>query len=226
MKTKLIYFFMLLYSLILISQNSGLENGIGTLNKLQFGKPIKLVFSNKDNIIGSEYLNNEYQEATVITINNEIISLNAKLNTYSQEFEVLINDQVMALNYSSVKKIQYMGMIFKPIFIESNVLIYGEELCKGKICLIKNYKARLLKGKIVPGIQTIEPKDEIIIEEIYYANKKGEPSGEFIKLKFKKKNILEIINNDKKTLDHIKNKKLSYKNEEDIVKILNFYNGN
>ncbi|MEZ4840984.1 MAG: hypothetical protein R2821_05585 [Flavobacteriaceae bacterium] len=48
MKTKLIYFFV-----DFDISNSGLENGVGTLNKLQFGKPIKLVFSNKDNIIGS-----------------------------------------------------------------------------------------------------------------------------------------------------------------------------
>ena len=65
------------------------------------------------------------------------------------------------------------------------------------------------------------PKDEIIKEEKFYTINKAE----LVVLKLKKKDILKVIDQDKQQaiLKYVKEKNLSYKKENDVLKLLIYY---
>lgn len=119
--------------------------------------------------------------------------------------------------YQNVKSIT----IENKFFININEQFY-EKITEGKICLLKKYSGKLKKPIINKMTnQQVKPAEyvKIINYYSYIDNEKLE------KIKLKKSNISKLITNKKnKVKAYIKKNKLSYKEEKDIIKIINFYN--
>ncbi len=221
MKT-IIKFFFLINSIVFYSQGytGALEiNGSQTLTQTNI---MRNKFENKKNIIGSVYLDKEYKSATITAKNDDIITLKVRFNTFTHEFEILKNNTILALKHSIVKKVIFDSKVFKPILDENSKPIFAIELARGKLSLFKKFKVIIKKGKIIPGIQTEDPKDRIVIRELYLVNNSSEDL--FSLLKLKKKYILSAINNNSEVINFSKKNKLSYTKEEDVIKMFNFYN--
>ncbi|WP_435263749.1 hypothetical protein [Tenacibaculum sp. nBUS_03] len=109
----------------------------------------------------------------------------------------------------------------KRLFININEQ-YFEKIVDGKLSVIKKYSGKLKKpvtNKMTN--QQVKPAEyiKIINYYTYIDNQKLE------KIKLKKSNISKLINDKKGQINaYIKKNKLSYKEESDVIKIINFYN--
>lgn len=202
-------------------QNNGLERGSGVLGTMSLGKPVKISFATENETIGSEYLVKAFQPSKVVTKEDKIILVDMRFNTFTQEMEILQKDKILALNHEIVQKVILNRDTFKPISQESEK-IFVHELVNGNLSLFKKYEAKLKEGKITPGIQTGKPKDRIFIINTYVLKAKDEEKYSILKLK--KKSILKVINENKETINYIKNNKLSFNKEEDVIKIFEYFN--
>ena len=90
---------------------------------------------------------------------------------------------------------------------------------KKKLSFFKGYHIRILPKSELGMLN--RPKDEIIKEEKFYTINKAE----LVVLKLKKKDILKVIDQDKQQaiLKYVKEKNLSYKKENDVLKLLIYY---
>lgn len=205
------------------SQNNGLESGTGGLGNMITGKSIRVNFDANKKLIGSEYLEEKFKLAKIILISKKTTEVKARYNAYAQEFEIQLDNKVLALNPNIIQCIEIENESFEPIKDENSNLLFAKTLVNGdKINLFKKFEAVIKEGKIVPGIQTSEPEDKIIINESYLIN--NSKSENYIVIKLRKKQILKAVNNDKATIKFIKENKLSYKNEEDVIRVFTFYN--
>ncbi|WP_431164454.1 hypothetical protein [Tenacibaculum halocynthiae] len=167
---------------------------------------------------GSFYLFNTWKNNSTITsktgkkyqINNMNYDLDEKafLSKISRD-SVYIYQNIESINVEN------------RFFININEQFY-EKITDGKISLLKKYSGKLKKPIINKMTnQQVKPAEYVKIVNYYsyIQNKKLE------KIKLKKSNISKLITQKKDQVKaYIKKNKLTYKEEGDIVKIINYYN--
>jgi len=93
---------------------------------------------------------------------------------------------------------------------------------EGNTAALKNLKKTLLKANFKGGYSANRTSDEIISETNYYILK---PDQSLIKVKLNRKSIIGALSDKESALsEYIKKEKLALQSEDDLKKVVNYYN--
>lgn len=185
------------------------------------GAPIRVSENSGVKVKGSEFLNEEWQQATILDKKNKKkVTLLARFNAYTREIEVLKVKDIVSLTPVDGISVQLAGKNFVPLKIKGvNKRIFAERLVQGKISLFRVYDTKIIKAVSDSNLLGIDNEDKLtIVDDLYYTNEVEEA----IQLPSKKKIITGLFDNE--TLNFIKKEKLSFKKEKDLARILEYYN--
>ncbi|MFD1316818.1 hypothetical protein [Namhaeicola litoreus] len=170
-------------------------------------------------IEGSRFLMPNWQNQGELYANGKILRLNnINLDLSTYEFsQMKSNDSIFIFDKSSLDSVKINNKLLKPNYSGK----IQEILSEGKNgSLIKHYEVEIIEGMFNPTDGTTKPSRYKIIED-YYVIKGGIPK----KISLNKKNLEDFFGNDKgKVEKFIKENKLSYKDESDMIRAFNFYN--
>lgn len=183
----------------------------------------------KTKVEGSNYLfNNWANMASIYTIDNKgykipKVNFNVKFNRFEANLSDGSKDSIFAFNSKTIDKVVIGNQEFVKKVVEGKGSNYFLELIQrgDKISLLKSYNATLISGNVNPMTQKKLTDDKISINFIYYIDRNGKLED----IKLKKSTVLKLMsdkNGELKTF--INENKLSFKEEDDIKKIFNYYN--
>ncbi|WP_374398592.1 hypothetical protein [Flavobacterium sp.] len=173
-------------------------------------------------IVGSQYLfnswNGMYSIVNKIGEKFNLLNLNYNIHTKTLESKVS-NDSVFQFD---LDKIDYIIASKKKYKILNNEM-FLELLCNDKIDFYKSFKVIVQEATNNPLTQTeLTPRRYVVKNEykVFY-------NKVLVDIGLNKKSIFNLFA-DKKNLisKYVKENKLSYSNEEDVVKILNYISNN
>lgn len=172
---------------------------------------------------GSVYLNEEWTQARVTTLSKQkIVTLLARFNAYTQEVEILKENDFVSLEPVAGISVDLEGKKFIPIKITPSAKTsFVESLVQGKLSLYRVYDVKIIKAASDASLLNIENKDRVVIKDKLYFRNAG---GAINMLPKKSKNLLALL--DKPTQAFIKKEKLSLKKDADLIRAFQFYNEN
>ena len=173
-------------------------------------------------IEGSEYLFDSWEkDYTVIDKDNNKYHL-SNLNYNIPTKQILIhksNDSIFELDLKVIDGLAFGTSKYKVI----NEELYEELFMTEEIGLYKQFIISIKSAKIDPLTKEVLKNKEYVKNEFYWLKK----NNEFLKFKAKKSTILEIKPTIKEmVIDFVAKNKLSYSNEGDFLRILQFINKN
>ena len=176
--------------------------------------------------VGSQYINEIYQEGTAIIDSSKVENRLMRYNAYTDEMEFLSKEQkpLRLLKRENIevilngKKYQvlyyyYKNKIAKGYFIPLN---------EGKVVLYLQPKKRLTRAEAPGnGYDNLTPaKYENKFE--YYLKKGDKP---ITKIEIGRKDILNQLGDRKEAIkSYIKENKIKLSKVEDVIEVLNYYN--
>jgi hypothetical protein len=180
-----------------------------------------LTYLNGDNNIkGSTFLYEDWSSKIVVfgTDNTTYHYSNANYNLKERKFFVkLKNDSIYEINIKSLKYVVLNNKKFE--FLNGD---YVERVAKGKLNVFKQHELTIKEGMIDGTTKEKMTPDKYVVKSNFCALK----DGKLVPFKLKKKTVLSLLelSNKKEFTSEIKRRKLSFSNEEDLVKILEYYN--
>ena len=218
-----------------ISQNNSSTNGnaFGINNFQTMSSKMRTLFeeakmetSTLDEIIKkkNEFLFDEWaDEAIIIIENRRYVFPNVNYNINRDIFITRINkDSTYVLNSGIFNKVILKGKVFKSFYDskKSDEKIYEVIYENEKTSILKEYYLSVMERST--DIMMDRGKDDIRKKSKYLLLNKD--NSNFSQFKLRKKYIIELINEKNRSeIDvFVKEKKLSYKNEEDLKKIFRF----
>ncbi|WP_289044697.1 hypothetical protein [uncultured Olleya sp.] len=176
----------------------------------------------EDNSIdGSVYLFDEWNtKAIITTINDTNLSLqklnyDIKSDSFSAKFS---HDSVYVFNNSDIKEVILNSKRF--IKLTSKNSFYECLAVGNNFKILKDYNIILTSGVKDPITQKESNSKYTQNNKYFFLNE-----DELINFKLKKKSILKLLKDKKDKIEvYVKNNKLSYNKEEDLIKLFNYYN--
>jgi hypothetical protein len=238
MKKNIIIIFLFIYNVSL----SQLVEGGRSFESVKGGTPLGKIKGNytgntgalysdskkysydKVHVEGSQYLFEEWKNnATIIVGNKKYIISNINFNIDKQAFMSKIeHDSVYIYNINNDDKILINGRRFQSIYnnIERKNKVYEVSYSGKDFSVLKEYYVAVIEASSNPMLnrpnRKIKQKNKFLI----YTTSK-----EFVGLKLQKKSILALMEN--KNIETVKKfvdeKKLSYKKEDDIIRIFKYH---
>jgi len=181
-------------------------------------------YNTRNVIVGSLYLFEDWNNSAEIhTLSNEIFLVrNINLNISRNAFEAKLNDSdsIFSFNFNNIKKILINEKIYKNYFYNDDNRVYEIIYEANKFSIMKGFSVKVISKGANPMLNRTNDK---------YAKF----SSYFLKMnnriktfRLRKKSIYNLLDNDKEIISKlnyfINNENLSYKNEDDIVQILNY----
>ncbi len=183
-----------------------------------------LIPEKKNEIEGNIYVFENWNNRGVLSIGNEAYKLgNINFNMRTNKVESRVGkDSVYIFDLTNVDYLFINNRKFKNYYFSKNnrneilELIYDGEDLK----LLKGFEIGIKRGEVDP-LMVKKTVAKFYTTTFYYINK----GDDFNKIKLKKKDIL-LLFNDKVDLvrNYIKENKLSYTNEKNVIKLFNHYN--
>jgi hypothetical protein len=227
MKNKFLLSLLFLYCLPVFSQgNLPREAVVGSfgsnlnVNSLDVLHKVNVGMGKVD--FASYLFDNWNEEFVLIKKNGEskkLSSLNYNLVLKTLELKIS-NDSVLQVDLQQLDYIVHLNRIYKIINTDVLSGIYFE-VFKGKtLRLYKETKLLIDESEVNPLLQEKIKKEKYIRKFVYYIMK----DDKYEKISLGKKDILKFLN-DKVDLVkvYVSNNNLSYKTDEDINKILTYY---
>jgi len=174
---------------------------------------------------GSKYLYDTWEIPAIIvtTSNRELRLNNINFNLKDNQFETeTLGDSLFIFNNSKIQYVETLTTTFiKLRHPRSNEMSFFEKLLDlKKISLYKHPELEITEGILNPLTQEKNP-DVYKRAYSYFYSKNN--SG-FIEIKLKKKQILDAFPEKKKEIaNFVKENKLSYNSEEDLIRIFTYY---
>ncbi len=193
------------------SQGAGYRGGSG------------VVYNPPRNIDGTVYMFESWNNKVVISAGDKNFSLrNANFNAKKNTFESKIQgtDSIFTFDFTNIEKMVVNNRIFKRVFspVESGYKIYEVVAESGDYAIFKDNYLEVKEGN--PNPLLLQTNDKYIFRDSYYVKN----SKSFKKLKFKKSSILKSFGNkSSKVEDYAKENKLSFKNINQLQKIISYY---
>lgn len=174
-----------------------------------------------NNIEGSIYLEEEWKQATVTDLTNKkAIKLLARFNAYHSEIEILKEKDITALYPKDGISVNLNNRNFTPIKVKNKEKpIFAERLVKGAYNLFKVYDIKIIKAPSDAKLLNLESIDRVeITHDFYY----GQQDGDVLEIPTNKRAIKSEMPDALLTIG--KKEKLSFKKEEDLIKIFSMVN--
>jgi hypothetical protein len=220
-----------------MSYSTFAQNAAGSMNQdMMYGNGgfIRTVHPNSKIIIGSPYINTDWQDATLKTEKNQVFNnLKLKYDVYQNEVLLLKPDGdsvallpniVSEFTITNIKLKQSKFKRFNNLKTDDNNLksrylnvIYENKVVLGKLLTAKILPADKIQGTY--GSQRLNDEYEKT-EAYYFINKEQIPT----KVKLSKKSLLEVLADKKEKVDtYIKTEKIDASSEAGWAKTLAYY---
>ena len=224
---RIIFTLIVLASNVIIAQtNLGTDfNALGSNASSDFGTSF---FYNQPNkfIIGSAYLFEEWNnDAEIQTLTGErFLVKNINLNISRNAFEAKINDNdsIFSFTFNNIKQIIINGKSYKNYYYNEDNRVY-ELIYSGKnFTLLKGFDVKLVTGSGNPMVN--RSNDKYVKKESYFLRSKSEKTIENFKMNKRSLNRLfeKSAVDLNRILGFIDSGNLSYKDEKDVISMLEF----
>tara|TARA_Y100000768_G_C23803236_1_gene598232 strand:- start:134 stop:820 length:687 start_codon:yes stop_codon:yes gene_type:complete len=224
---RIIFTLIVLASNVIIAQtNLGTDfNALGSNASSDFGTSF---FYNQPNkfIIGSAYLFEEWNNnAEIQTLTGErFLVRNINLNISRNAFEAKINDNdsIFSFTFNNIKQIIINGKSYKNYYYNEDNRVY-ELIYSGKnFTLLKGFDVKLVTGSGNPMVN--RSNDKYVRKESYFIRSKSEKTIENFKMNKRSLNRLfeKSAVDLNRILGFIDSGNLSYKDEKDVISMLEF----
>lgn len=229
MKIKATIFFLLI-STFVFSQSNGLQgfvNNPGDMVKSSFnslGSSSAFFVNPKSVTEGSVYLFKDWNNYTIIKAvdNKQYILNNINLNIQSNSFQSKISqDSIFTFSFNNIDRFIINNRQFKNIYSSTGKKVYEIIFESEDFYLLKGFNLRFVGSSPNPMIN--RPTNKYIINESYYVFK----DDQIVPFKMKKNKFEQLLGDERKFdkfTDFINKNNLSYRDENDIKKALNFIN--
>ncbi len=178
------------------------------------------------NIKGSPFFNDEFKKGEVVSTSNTVVrDVPLRYNVYADEIEFEAEDnKTFYFDKSTVKniKIGNSEFIYKAYLISNKLgRSYFEVLLQGKAMLLKQYHIKFEEARPPKAYEDPVPARFVSSKADFYIAF-GDAEAKRIS---GSKELIEILPDKKtETTEFIKKNKLKVGDQEDIVKIIEFYN--
>lgn len=183
-----------------------------------------MFFVNPKRIVdGTVYLFDDWNNRGVIyTTGHEKLALyNINLNIQRNSFESKVGkDSLFSFSFNNIEKFVINNRVFKNYYWDNDNKVYEVIAVQKDIEILKGFNIKYVEGSSNPMLN--RKNDKYIRNETYYIRK----DGKITFLALKKSRILKLLDLDdqqkEKVLDFVDTQKLSFKNEDDLKKILDY----
>ncbi len=175
-------------------------------------------------IDGTPYLT-DWQKAELQLIDGSVIyDLPMRYNVYTGQMIFKKNDEIYGIGApDSISMIKFNGSIFKyKGFVINDVFerTYYEIVIDDKASLYKKYDMVITPSNYNEALDVGNKNDRFTLKETLYLQK----GDKLVELDKKKKVMQFFSDKEKEISDYIKQEKLSYKDENDVIKLVEYYN--
>ena len=185
-------------------------------------------FYNQPNkvILGSTYLFDDWNNnGEIQTLTGErLLVRNINLNISRNAFEAKINnnDSIFSFNFNNIKQVIINGKSFKNYFSNEDNRVYELIYSGTQFTILKGFSVKLVTGSGNPMLN--RSNDKYVKKESYFIRSQENNTIEGFKLS--KRSLNKLFQNSSmdvsRILAYIDSNKLSYKDENDVIKILDF----
>ena len=224
---RIIFTLIVLASNLVIAQtNLGTDfNALGSNASSDFGTSF---FYNQPNkfIIGSAYLFEEWNnDAEIQTLTGErFLVKNINLNISRNAFEAKINDNdsIFSFTFNNIKQIIINGKSYKNYYYNEDNRVYELIYSGRNFTLLKGFDVKLVTGSGNPMVN--RSNDKYVKKESYFLRSNSEKTIENFKMNKRSLNRLfeKSAIDLNRILGFIDSGNLSYKDEKDVISMLEF----
>ena len=177
-------------------------------------------------ILGSAYLFDEWNnDGEIQTLTGErFLVRNINLNISRNAFEAKINDNdsIFSFNFNNIKQIIINGKYYKNYFYNEDNRVY-ELVYSGKtFSILKGFTVKLVTGSGNPMVN--RSNDKYVKKESYFIRSTDKKTIESFKMN--KRSLNKLFENNLKDVSRIQafidSGNLSYKDEKDVIRMLEF----
>ena len=224
---RLIYILFFLISNSIFSQTNVATDfrGLGSDQNTNFGTSF---FYNQPSkvILGSAYLFDEWNnDGEIQTLTGErFLVRNINLNISRNAFEAKINDNdsIFSFTFNNIKQIIINGKSYKNYFYNEDNRVY-ELIYSGRdFTILKGFSVKLVTGSGYPMVN--RSNDKYVKKESYFIRSSQNKTIESFKLS--KRSLNKLFENSSmdvsRILAFIDSNNLSYKDENNVIRMLEF----
>ena len=177
-------------------------------------------------ILGSAYLFDEWNnDGEIQTLTGErFLVRNINLNISRNAFEAKVNDNdsIFSFNFNNIKQIIINGKYYKNYFYNEDNRVY-ELVYSGKtFSILKGFTVKLVTGSGNPMVN--RSNDKYVKKESYFIRSTDKKTIESFKMN--KRSLNKLFENNLKDVSRIQafidSGNLSYKDEKDVIRMLEF----
>ena len=177
-------------------------------------------------ILGSAYLFDEWNnDGEIQTLTGErFLVRNINLNISRNAFEAKINDNdsIFSFNFNNIKQIIINGKYYKNYFNNEDNRVY-ELVYSGKtFSILKGFTVKLVTGSGNPMVN--RSNDKYVKKESYFIRSTDKKTIESFKMN--KRSLNKLFEKNLKDVSRIQafidSSNLSYKDEKDVIRMLEF----
>ena len=177
-------------------------------------------------ILGSAYLFDEWNnDGEIQTITGErFLVRNINLNISRNAFEAKINDNdsIFSFTFNNIKKIIINGKSYKNYFYNEDNRVYELIYSGNNFSILKGFSVKLVTGSGNPMVN--RSNDKYVKKESYFIRSSDTKTIESFKLS--KRSLNKLFENSSmdmsRILAFIDSNNLSYKDENNVIRMLEF----
>jgi len=185
-------------------------------------------FYNQPNkvILGSTYLFDEWNnDGEIQTVTGErflVRNINLNLSRNAFEAKVNDNDSIFSFNFNNIKQIVINGKSYKNYYFNEENRVYELIYSNENFSILKGFSVKLVTGSGNPMVN--RSNDKYVKKESYFIRDAEDKSIQ--KFKLNKRSLGKLFSNKDLDLERIErfssSKRISYKDEEDVIQLLKF----
>ena len=189
-------------------------------------------FYNQPNkvILGSTYLFDEWNnDGEIQTVTGErflVRNINLNLSRNAFEAKVNDNDSIFSFNFNNIKQIVINGKSYKNYYFNEENRVYELIYSNENFSILKGFSVKLVTGSGNPMVN--RSNDKYVKKESYFIRDAEDKSIQ--KFKLNKRSFSKLFSNKDLDLERIErfssSKRISFKDEEDVIQLLKFAFGN
>ena len=177
-------------------------------------------------ILGSAYLFDEWNnDGEIQTLTGErFLVRNINLNISRNAFEAKVNDNdsIFSFNFNNIKQIIINGKYYKNYFYNEDNRVYELVYIGKTFSILKGFTVKLVTGSGNPMVN--RSNDKYVKKESYFIRSTDKKTIESFKMN--KRSLNKLFENNLKDVSRILafigSGNLSYKDEKDVIRMLEF----
>lgn len=218
---KLFLVLLLLQNCLVVGQakTGSVAEAEETTNMSAYGTRVVVKKPPKYSVQGHQYYENENKLASVYVNGKKMRRAYVRYNTLNDEIEV--TEIFNILKKENIRVVLDEGYVYKMLDYEGTKQFFVF-LKEGKNSLVMKVEKKIKQGQNAVDAYEQTTNDKFIEKRSYFILKAG---GDLLKIRLKQKDILKALEDKKNEIEkYVSSKKLNYKKESDLIRIVGYYN--